>query len=384
MLERGIAASIRRDLDERIVLVSGPRQSGKTTLARSLGLDHDYFNFDAAEHRLRLQEKSWDRSKPLVVFDELHKMRTWKAWLKGIFDTEGVRPRLLVTGSARLDAHRKVGDSLAGRYFRHRLHPLDLSEVRNVVEHEEALTRMLRVGGFPEPFLRDQERFYRRWRQTHTDIILRQDLIELEAVRDIQGIETLVELLRHRVGAPVSSASLSRDLERDAKTVKRWLTLLENLYVIFRVAPWHRNIARSLLKEPKYYFYDTGAVQGDDGARFENLVACALLKQVHRIEDEDGDRASLHYLRTKDGHEIDFAVIIDGAAPVLIEAKWAEVSPSRSFQRFSRFVKRGKKLQLVRMPRGGDRTYPDGTEVRGAAPWLAALDRETLTQTAGG
>lgn len=373
MLERVLVTSIRRDLDERIVLVSGPRQSGKTTLSRSLGLDHDYFNYDAAPDRLRLMERSWDRSKPLVIFDELHKMRAWKAWLKGIYDTEGARPRLLVTGSARLDTHRRAGDSLAGRYFRHRLHPLDLAEVRGHLSPDDALERMLRLGGFPEPFLRGEERFYKRWRQTHADIIVRQDLVELETVKDIHGIETLVELLRHRVGSPVSFASLARDLERDAKTIKRWLELLESLYVVFRISPWHRNIARSLLKEPKYYFYDTGAVLSGDGGRFENLVACALLKALHGIEDVDGDRTTLSYLRTKDGHEIDFFVSIEGRPPLLIEAKWSDAEPTRAFAYFERFMKGARRLQLVRKLAGSDRTHPNGAEVRSAANWLTTL-----------
>jgi uncharacterized protein len=379
VIERGLVAPIQRDLDERIVLVTGPRQAGKTTLSRSLGFDYDYFNYDAPADRLRLAERSWDRSKPLVIFDELHKLRAWKAWLKGIYDTEGVRPRLLVTGSARLDAHRRVGDSLAGRYFRHRLHPFDIAEVRGQLSPEDALGRMLRLGGFPEPFLRGEERFYKRWRQTHTDIIIRHDLVELETVKDIRAIETLVELLRHRVGSPVSSASLGRDLERDAKTIKRWLTLLESLYIVFPLSPWHRNIARSLLKEPKYYFYDTGAVLSGDGARFENLVACALLKALHRIEDVDGDRTALHYLRTKDGLEIDFLATIEGGSPALIEVKWSDPEPSRAFAVFDRAFDGAKRLQLVRSLSGSDRTHPSGVEVRAAAPWLADLGRASLS-----
>lgn len=378
VLLRDPMAPIRRDLEERIVLVSGPRQSGKTTLSRSLGLEHDYFNYDAAADRVRLVEQSWDRSKQLVIFDELHKMRAWKAWLKGIYDTEGTRPRLLVTGSARLDTYRRAGDSLAGRYFRHRLHPLDVAEVHGLLSPEDALERMLRLGGFPEPFLRGEERFYKRWRQTHTDIIVRQDLVELETVKDIRGIETLVELLRHRVGSPVSFASLARDLQRDGKTIKRWLELLENLYVVFRVTPWHRNVGRALLKEPKYYFYDTGIVLAGEGARFENLVACALLKLLHRIEDVHGDRAALHYLRTKDGHEIDFFASVEGQPPMLVEAKWSDTEPTRSFASFERAFGHAKRLQVVRKPSGSDRTHPNGIEVRAAAPWLASLEPSLL------
>ena len=253
--------------------------------------DHDYLNYDYPPHRLELRERSWDRSKELIIFDELHKMRGWKSWLKGIWDVEGPRPSLLVTGSARLDTARKTGDSLAGRFFQFRLHPFDLKEVKAVIAPEDAFSRIMRVGGFPEPFLENNEEFHARWQKSHTDVILRQDLIDLESVRDISSIETLIELLKQRVGSPVSFSSLARDLERDPNTVKRWLVLLENLYVIFPVRPYHRNVARSILKEPKYYFYDTALVKDDHGSRFENLCACALLKEVHFILDCAGRRS---------------------------------------------------------------------------------------------
>jgi hypothetical protein len=372
-MDRALSEAIRKDLSERIVLISGPRQSGKTTLARSLEPSHDYFNYDRAEDRLRLQQKSWDRDRKLVIFDELHKMRGWKSWLKGIYDTEGNQPQLLVTGSARLDTHRKVGDSLAGRYFRYRLHPFDLAEVAHEVEPERALKQILSFSGFPEPFLRDDARFYKRWRQTHLDIILRQDLIELETVRDVQAIETLVELLKHRVGSPVSYASLARDLERDAKTVRRWLSLLENLYVIFRVAPYSKRIPRSLLKEPKYYFFDTAAVLVGDGGKLENLVACALLKELHRIEDMEGDRTELCYLRTKEGREVDFVTVIERTPTSMIEVKWSDAEPSPSLARLAAFLPQTRRVQLVANLAGGDRTYPDGAQVRRAAPWLARI-----------
>lgn len=370
---RSTEGPIRDDLESRIVLLSGPRQTGKTTLSKQLFDRFDYFNHDLAAHRLAIKERSWDRATDLVILDELHKMRRWKAWLKGIYDVEGVRPRLLVTGSARLDVSRRVGDSLAGRFFQHRLHPLDLKELDGIVPAAEAFETLMRVGGFPEPFLSGTDRFYRRWRRSHIDIILRQDLIDLEAVRDVQAVETLVELLRRRVGSPVSMSSLARDLERDSKTVKRWVTLLENLYVVFRVTPYHRNVARSLLKEPKLYFYDTGLVQGDDGARLENLVACALHKELHRIEDTEGQKTRLHYLRTKDKREIDFAVSVEDRITSMIEVKTADDQPGKAFGYFAGFLPGVRKLQLVsRLER--EKTYPDGTEVRGLVPCLTNLD----------
>ena len=122
-MKRYLTEYIQEDLDQKIILVTGPRQAGKTTLSKMLENDFDYFNYDNIDDRLSLQEKSWDRSKPLIIFDELHKLKNWKSWLKGICDTEGILPSIVITGSAKLDTYRKVGDSLAGRFFRFRMHP---------------------------------------------------------------------------------------------------------------------------------------------------------------------------------------------------------------------------------------------------------------------
>lgn len=371
-IERSLLTHIRDDVTRKIVLITGPRQSGKTTLARSVSVDHEYVNYDYAPHRILLKQQSWDRSRKLVVLDEIHKMRGWKSWLKGIYDVEGIPPGLLVTGSARLESARKGSESLAGRFFQFRLHPFDVKELQGAVEPEAALRTLLEVGGFPEPFLNGKPAFHGRWKRSHIDTILRQDLLDLESVRDLSAVETLIQMLRQRVGSPVSFASLARDLERDAKTVKRWLGILESLYVVFPVRPYHRNVARSLLKEPKYYFYDTGQVEGDQGARLENVCACALLKEVHRVADVEGRDVALHYLRTKDGKEVDFAVIAKGRPPALVEVKHADDTPSAALRHFAAQLPGCSRVQVVQ-ELAREKTYPDGTEVRRAAPWLARL-----------
>jgi len=372
-MERYLKNFILEDLKKKIVLLTGPRQSGKTTLSKMLSNNFDYLNFDNPEHRLGLLERSWDRSKDLIIFDELHKLKNWKSWLKGIYDTEGVQPRIIVTGSAKLDTYRKVGDSLAGRFFQFRLHPLDLKEIKKIENPDDLQTileRLLDVGGFPEPYLEGSTRFYNRWKRSHLDIILKQDLIDLENVQQITSIETLIQLLRKRVGSPVSYNSLSRDLQCSDKTVKRWLTILENMYVIFRVGPFHRNIARAILKAPKYYFYDTGQVIGDSGTKLENLTACALLKEIHYIEDCSGEQAQLYYLKTKDNREIDFFVTRKEAPFLMAEVKWVDTSPSRNFAFFSKFFPRVRKVQIVK-ELDREKTYPDGLEIRAAHNWLA-------------
>jgi predicted AAA+ superfamily ATPase len=373
MMHRYLETSLSEDLNKKILLLTGPRQCGKTTLSKMLIPDFQYINYDLAEHRLLLMEKGWDREKALIIFDELHKMNNWKSWLKGIYDVEGIPPALLVTGSARLAAFRKTGDSLAGRHFQFRLHPIDFKEAVAYTEldSKEIFNRLMAVGGFPEPFLNGTTRYYNRWKRSHIDLILREDLITLSAVRDIQSIETLIELLRSRVGSLVSSNSLARDLQKSPNTIQSWLKLLEDLYVIFRVTPYHKNIARGILKEPKFYFYDNGMVIGDDGIKLENLVACALLKELHRCQDVEGENLDLHFIRNKEGQEIDFLITCDREPQQLIEVKWSDDSLSPHFKKF--LPKAALKRTQVVGQLQQSKSFPTGERIEPATKFLSTL-----------
>jgi hypothetical protein len=367
---------IRDDLTKKIVLLSGPRQAGKTTLSKQLGLEYTYLNFDSSEDRKLVQAKEWDRGVALVIFDELHKMRRWKAWIKGVYDTEGIEPALLVTGSARLETFRRGGDSLAGRHFLHRLHPFTVREVKGRIGAAEALRRILELGGFPEPFLANDPTQARRWRRGHLDTILREDLLDLERVRDLRAVEILVDLLLARVGSTVSLSSLARDLQTSAHTIKHWLQILENLYVIFPVRPYHRNVARSLLKESKYYFYDTGAVSAtgaEAGAVFENAVACALLRELHLVEDLAGYKTSLCFLRDKDKREVDFLTVVGGRPRQMVETKLSDDVFAPALSHFLRFVPQVEALQVVRDLKRPKTNRDRTIRMVNAATYLASL-----------
>jgi predicted AAA+ superfamily ATPase len=348
-MERYLEEHIRRDMAKKIIILSGPRQVGKTTLSKQLVPLFVYLNYDAASDRRMIREEDWPRDVPLVIFDELHKLKNWKSKIKGIFDTDGIPPSLLITGSARLETARKGGDSLAGRFFAYRLHPLTLKEIVHFLKQPPAaaLERMLKLGGFPEPYLEDDETYAKRWRRTHLDTLIRGDLLDLERVRDLKSIEILIDLLRTRVGSPTSYSSLAQDLQVSVHTVKHWLQILENLCVIFGVRPYHHNIARSLLKEPKYYFYDTGAVEGDLGARLENTVALALLREMHLLEDTTGSRTALHYLRDRDGREVDFLVLVDRKPVIMAEVKASDDAFAKPLWHFGRHMPTARKVQIV-------------------------------------
>ena len=372
-MQRSLQDKIKVDLDRKIVLLSGPRQVGKTTMAKALYPDtSEYFNMDSPEHRLLIRKQAWRRDCDLVIFDELHKVKKWKNWIKGVYDTEGVRPRLLVTGSSRLDVYRKGGDSLAGRFYSYRLHPFSVAEVKEEYPADTALEQIMRLGGFPEPFLKGSEEGAKRWRRSHVDRILREDLWDIASVRNVRGLETLVELLRHSVGSTISYESLARDLQVSPHTVKQWISMLESLYILFLVTPYSRNIGRSLLKQPKIYFYDTGFVKEDEGARFENAVACALLKRLHFLEDTAGEKCALHYLRDKGKREVDFLTVRDGKPEWLIESKLAdtEVASLKHFSGF--FIKKIEPILLVKNLKR--ELFLEGISVKKAGGWLRNLE----------
>jgi predicted AAA+ superfamily ATPase len=348
-MKRYLEKFIKEDMKEKIILLSGPRQVGKTTLARQLVESDMYLNYDSSADRSLIMAQEWSRDVQLVIFDELHKMKKWKSWIKGVYDTEGTSPALLITGSARLDTYRKGGESLAGRYFSFRLHPLTVKEICNYIEEEpaQALADLIRYGGFPEPYLKKSDTFARRWRRIHTDTIIRGDLLDLERVRDIKSIEILIDLLRVRVGSTTSYTSLANDLQVSIHTVKHWLQILENLYIIFPVRPYHKNVTRSLLKESKYYLYDTGAVEGSFSARLENTVACALMRELHFIEDTTGSRVGLFFLRDKEKREVDFLAVIDSRPVMMIEVKESDDSFSPALFRFHGYLKSASPMQIV-------------------------------------
>lgn len=322
-MERAQKNAILRDLEKKMVLIAGPRQAGKTTLAKSIAKEFPssvYLNYDRAEDRKILREEAWLSSANLLIFDEIHKMPKWKNYLKGVYDTKPKNQKILVTGSARLEIFNRVGDSLAGRYFLHHLMPLSPAECEKMgVKY--TINRFLERGGFPEPFLAENLIDANRWRLQYVDSLLRTDVLDFENIQNINAIRLVFELLREKVGSPVSYTSLAEDAAISPNTVKKYIQILEALYIVFRITPFSNNIARSLLKEPKIYFFDTGLVKGDEGAIFENFMATCLLKHVLAKVDYQAEEYVLHYLRTKEKHEVDFALVRQKRVETLIEVK---------------------------------------------------------------
>jgi predicted AAA+ superfamily ATPase len=373
-MKRYLREHVLSDIKKKMVVITGPRQVGKTYLAHSLEKEFRkpvYLNYDDPEHALVTGRREWPVESDLIILDEIHKMKKWKQFIKGIYDTKPSAQSLLVTGSARLDIFSRTGESLAGRYFQYRLNPLSVKELSGTAAPIEILRRLNERGGFPEPYLADTNEDAARWRKQYFYGIIREDIRDLSRIQEIKTLQIMLEMLRRRTGVPLSYLSLARDLQISPHTVKSYIALLESLYIVFLVHPFHRNIARAVLKEPKLYFYDTGFVQGDEGVRLENTVAVSLKKHVQYLEDTRGDTVQLDYVRLKDGREVDFAVTGNDTILTLVEVKLTDTGLSSPLAYYSALFKDADAFQIVQNSRIEKQIK--NVHIVPAADWLAAL-----------
>ncbi len=343
--ERSITGLILDDLKDKMVFVGGPRQVGKTTLCRNLVAgsfkNHAYFNWDNRTDRKAIMAATWPGDVDLLIFDEIHKYRPWKGLIKGEYDKHGGTFKFLVTGSARLDLYRRGGDSLQGRYHYYRLHPFSLAEIEGRFDspqifealplgrdfYQETMHALEIFGGFPEPFTKQNTRRLRRWHNEKIERMFREDIQDIENVRDIGNMKLLSDILPDKVGSRLSLNSLREDIEVSHRAVTNWMDILESFYYHFRIYPYAATRIRSLKKEPKLYLWDWSEVH-EEANRFENLIASHLLKFIHFLTDREGYRAELSYLRDVDKREVDFLVTIDGKPWFAVEAKLNDTSLS--------------------------------------------------------
>jgi len=361
-----LADHLRRH--RQMAFLAGPRQVGKTTTSRSLASPGAYLSWDDQDHRrlilrgptqvasatglARLSAKP-----PTVVFDEIHKHARWKTFLKGFFDGYADRSRVIVTGSSRLDVYRRGGDSLMGRYFLYRMHPLSIAELlRHDVPAREVrkplplpdkeFSALWEHGGYPEPFLKRDRRFSLRWRELRREQLLREDIRDLTRVQELGQIAVLEAILSERSSAQLVYSSLAGEVNVSIDTIRRWIETLCSLHHGFLVRPWFKNVAKSLRKEPKWYATDWSGIH-DPGHRAETFVACHLLKAVQGWQDLGLGTYELRYLRDKEKREVDFIVIRNRRPWFLLEVKRSETSLSRSLGHFQRQVEAPHAFQAV-------------------------------------
>ncbi len=401
-------------IGRHMVFLAGPRQVGKTRLAKKWlqknSSDHLYYNWDdISTRRAYLNDSRFFESparapglvNPWIVFDEIHKRRLWRDILKGAYDIFGEEFRFLITGSARLDLFRSSGDSLVGRYNLFHMMPLSIKEITGnafqaeifipenfdslVKNFKEAVTQpqeaeiagayvdLMNFGPFPEPFLRQNTRFCRKWHQDYISLLIRQDLRDVSRVVELDKIENLVLLLPRRITAPLSMANLSNELEAAHTSVKKWLEELKRLFLVFPVSPWAKKIPRGLRKEKKWYFIDWYFAP-EGAARLENMMASCLYRLSLTMSDMGYGNFRLHYIRTLDKKEIDFVLVKDNQPFMAVEVKKGEESLSKPLKDRKKWFGDGETIGIqVVDKRGVLRKYPDNTWVMSAERFLAML-----------
>ncbi len=405
MFVRYLSSEIKRLLSEekKMAFIAGPRQVGKTTLAKSLlpASPGGYFNWDVQEDReivLRDPSHFWKRAsvgennKPRIVLDEIHKYPRWKRFLKGHIDQNRDLTETIVTGSGRLDVYQRGGDSLFGRYGLYHLHPFTLGEMGNppgtpVEAPPEIIKKILhspppsrvsplldqldRWTGFPEPLFAESDRRLQRWRRDHRHLVVREDLRDLTQIREIGLLENLLLLLPERVGAPLSVNALSGDLQVTFPTVSNWLSALARLYFLFEIRPFSGHLARTLRREGKIYLFDFGEVP-DPGPRFENSVALHLLKTVDAWNDWGHGDFALQYVRDKERREVDFLVTESRRPFLMVECKLSDTSLAVPLVHFRDAMKPKWSFQVVRQVYADYLTdYGNNTYVVSAARFLS-------------
>ncbi len=355
----------------KMALISGPRQVGKSTMARSFLVSaQNEFTWDDERFRRAWARNPLDalstRGPGPVLLDEIHKDRNWKRKLKGVYDLRGSAVPIVVTGSGRLDLYRRGGDSLMGRFIPYRLHPFTVGEHQQLPKPDELVhdqppafpwDDLLRLGGFPEPLLGGSEARARRWSRLRRERLVAEDVRDLRAVHDIEAMRVLVDLLPSRVGSLLSYQSLQEDVGVAYATVRDWVGVLANLYHCFLVRPWQKRLSRAIRAAPKLYLFD-GLSIAAPGPRAENLAALHLLKACQQWTDLALGDFELHFLRTRDGAEVDFLVSRDGEPWMLVECKSGDGTPDRSLVSFAAKLGTRHNFQLVEKG-GHDREWTE-------------------------
>ena len=328
-MDRALSTQLRKDLsDFKMIFLAGPRQVGKTTLAKSIYKTADYMNWDIDEDRTRILYKEFKKA-PLWIFDEIHKYAKWRNYLKGIYDKTGNSQKILVTGSAKLDILRKGGDSLQGRYYFMRLMPLTFSELE--MSTQKNVETLYHLSGFPEPFLKGSKTNANRWSRFYRQRIVREEIASNEQFNDLATIEIMYNRLPDLAGGTLSINSLAEDIQVSNKTLGKWIDALERLYAIFRISPFGGPKIKAIKKFQKLFFYDWNAVH-NEGNRFENFIAVHLLKWVYYQQDINGRDLDLRYYRDKYDREVDFVIIEHNQPIYFVEAKLSDSSVTKGMR----------------------------------------------------
>ena len=303
-----------------VVALTGPRQSGKTTLAKSLFKEKPFVsleNPDEREFALRDPQRFFQRFPSGAILDEVQRCPELLSWLQGWVDERGIMGDVVLTGSAQFDLLAGITQTLAGRVGRVELLPLSAAELMTAGKAPNDLNASLFQGGYPA--LYDRDIAPQDWFANYIATYIERDVRQLIAVRDLTQFQTFVKMCAARTGQLLNLASLGADCGITAVTAKQWLSVLEASYIVTLLKPHHRNFGKRLVKAPKLYFCDVGLAAWllgiRDAATLDTHAARGALFETHVISElmkqrlNAGQALDLYFWRDHVGHEVD--VLID-------------------------------------------------------------------------
>lgn len=349
MIERTITAELMTLLTEYpVVTILGPRQAGKTTLARMTLPHYHYSNLELPEIRSFATEdpKAYlARFNGPAIIDEIQRVPELLSYIQSMVDEENTPGRFVLTGSHQLRLHEAVSQSLAGRTAVLNLMPLSISELRGAGFHFDRFEEYCIHGFLPRIYAQSirPAPAYSNYFQTYVE----RDVRQLIRLKDITVFEKLMKLLAGRVGQVMDYTSLANDVGIDSKTVRNWLSILEASFILFKLPPFYENFGKRVIKAPKYYFIDVGLLtfllgltEPDQvtrdplvGAIFENMVVMECLKMRYH----QGRMAEMYFFRDSNRNEVDL-VVRDGRDLKAIEIKASQTFRNDHLKGLRRFA----------------------------------------------
>lgn len=355
--------------------ITGPRQSGKTTLAKWVFKDKPYVSLENPDEREFAQtdpKRFLARFANGAVLDEVQRCPELLSWLQGLVDERGLMGDFVLTGSAQFELMQGITQSLAGRVARVELLGLSAAELLDAKRLAGTLEETLFLGGYPAIF--DRPVLPQDWFANYMATYVERDVRQLIAVRDASQFQSFVKMCAARTGQLLNLASLGADCGISAVTAKHWISVLESSYVVMLLKPHHRNFGKRLVKSPKLYFLDVGLAAWLMGIRdagsLETHAARGALFETWAVSElykyclNKGEAPALYFWRDSTGNEVD--VIVETATGLKsIELKSGSTFASDWLENLNKWKKLSSESQHTpQLVYGGDESYErDGTQV---------------------
>jgi len=387
MVQRQITAHLKKMLRKfPIVSLTGPRQSGKTTLLKRAFPDYKYYNLERLDHKELISSDPIGFLKSAgerVIFDEAQNYPELFSYIQVISDERNTLGQYILSGSQSFLLNQQISQSLAGRVSINHLFPFDISELPSIVKQD--INHIIWKGFYPRIYDKQiaPSDFYPSYLQTY----IQRDVRTLKAIENLNTFTKFLSLCAGRIGQVLNLTSLSNDAGITVNTAKSWLSLLEASFVIYQLQPYHKNFSKRLIKSPKLYFYDTGVASSllrlvDPemvsthylyGSLFENLVISEIVKhQYHQ-----GSISSVYYWRESNGMEIDCIIELADNELVALEIKGGQTFTKDYLKNLRNFAKDEENIKKYIVYAGEESNTINNVQL---LPWkiLAAKIHEFL------